>query len=215
MVEKTFTIDYDNPSELKKLITKLQKRRKTILRNLGYNEINFNSSKFNIDNLLPILNSFIDRINIKKGNYYIYFHCNPLTKLDIKSNIKDMWLALKFPLLNNKPFYVGKGIKNRAYDLSRNDSHRKIRSSIKKYNKDIDVKIVIDNISEESALFIEGAIIEVLGLKSLSNTGYLVNLDEGKDRLSIRETYPSNMLKVLKSNKFYISENMRFTLKKS
>ena len=80
--------NYDDPSELKKLISVLQNRRKNILRSLGYDQINFNGSKYNSNTILPALEEMYKVDNCTVGNYYIYAHCNPLKPLSITTNLK-------------------------------------------------------------------------------------------------------------------------------
>lgn len=206
---KVIEVDWDDPKNLKKTISLLQQRRKKVLKSLGYEHIKFNGNSSNAKNLLPIFNSFVDRLSKNSGEYYVYAHCNPLQPLNVQHNIKDLWLASKFSVIRNKPFYIGKGIGTRKDDLNRNDSHRKIRTNIERFGKEIEVVTLYEGINEESSLLIEGALIEVLGLMSLSKEGFLVNLDEGKDRNNIRETYPANMIKILKANNFYLTENMK------
>lgn len=171
--------NYDDPSELKKIISQLQSKRKTVLRKLGYNQITFNGSKYNSETVLPIINEYYDSTPNNFGNHYVYFHCNTLKPLFVKNDLKHLFLALKFPGMQYEPFYVGKGVGNRAYNLHRNDSHRKIRSNLIKYKKDIEVFIAEKNLDENSALLKESYLIDILGLISLSKHGILTNLDEG------------------------------------
>jgi len=201
--------NYDDPSELKKLISVLQNRRKNILRSLGYDQINFNGSKYNSNTILPALEEMYKVDNCTVGNYYIYAHCNPLKPLSVTTNLKHLFLATKFPSIKYEPFYVGKGTGNRAYDLSRNDSHRKIRSNILKYKKDIDVCILDNYLSEDTALAKESKLIDILGLISLSKHGLLTNLDEGIDYLYRREQYKTAdnadlILKILVKNGYKV-----------
>jgi hypothetical protein len=171
--------NYNDPSELKKVISQLQSRRKTVLRKLGYDQITFNGSKYNCETILPIINEYYDSTPNNFGNHYVYFHCNTLKPLFVKNNLKHLFLALKFPGMRYEPFYVGKGVGNRAHNLHRNDSHRKIRSNLIKYKKDIEVFIAEKNLDENSALLKESYLIDILGLISLSKHGILTNLDEG------------------------------------
>jgi hypothetical protein len=181
--------NYNDPTELKKLISLLQNRRKNILRSLGYDQINFNGSKYNSSTILPAMEEMYKLDNCTTGNYYVYAHCNPLKPLSITTNLKHLFLASMFPSIKYEPFYIGKGVGNRAYELSRNDSHRKIRSSIIKYKKDIEVCILDKNLSEDSALAKESKLIDILGLISLSKHGLLANIDEGADASYRREQY--------------------------
>jgi hypothetical protein len=208
MNKKIIEIDFDDPSDLKRNITKLQKRRKTVLRQLGYDQIHFNGSKYNLDTILPIMK---DIYNFKLpgeyddiGEYYIYFHCNPLKPLFVKNNLKHLFISLQFPGINYEPFYVGKGKDNRAYNLARNDSHRKIRTNIIKYKKDIEVFIAEKNLNESKALAKEAKLIDILGLQAISKYGLLCNLDEGFEPSNRRSLYADNMKKLIKRNGFTI-----------
>ena len=116
----------------------------------------------------------------------------------------NCFLASKFGL-SFVPFYVGKGQGNRWLDFNRNDSHRKIRSTLVKQNKDIHSVKVVENLTEGQALSIESKLIDILGLKSISPHGLLVNLDEGKDALIRRKNYSKGVLSIVKKNGFVIS----------
>ena len=191
---KIIEVDWDSPSNIKKAISQLQFRRKNLLRKLGYVEIKFNSSKYNMDNLLPLFediwNTDLSSIYSNTGlkSYYVYAHCNPLQKLSSKQDIKQLFLALKFNL-EYIPFYIGKGTGGRLNELNRNDSHRKIRQSIKSKEKDIVPIKLLDNLTEGKALEYEAKLIDILGIISLSKYGMLVNLDESTEALTRRSLY--------------------------
>jgi hypothetical protein len=209
---KTIAIDWDCPKDLKKNITLLQQRRKSLLRSLGYDEIYFNGSKYNLENILPAFNQIYDTdlgdIYFNEdisGKYYVYLHCNPLKPLNVKNDIKHLFLASKYPNLKYEPFYVGKGKDNRYLDFVRNDSHRKIRTNIKKYNKEIVSVKVIENLSQAESFSYESKLIDILGLKCYSSYGCLVNLDEGENSNLRRKMYNNEIIfKILKRNGFKI-----------
>lgn len=203
---KQIEVNWDNPSDIKKAISKLQFRRKNLLRQLGYDEIKFDGSKYNMDNLLPLFediwNTDLSEIypNIGSKNYYVYAHCNPLIKLSSKKDIKQLFLAIKFNL-EFLPFYIGKGTGNRFNELNRNDSHKKIRQSIKSKGKEIVPIKLIDNLTEGKALEYEAKLIDILGLISLSKYGLLVNLDESKESIFRRSLYTHPLaIKLLDKN---------------
>lgn len=209
-MKKILEIDWNNPSDIKKNITLLQKRRKNILRELGYDQIWFNGSKYNLNTLLPLFNDMVemDFNNLYENTsnekeYYVYFHCNPLKPLSIKINIKHLFLASKYPNLRYEPFYVGKGKGNRYLDLNRNGNHRKIRQQLIRLKTDVCPIIIKDNLDESSALSLESKIIDILGLTCYSNNGMLVNLDEGIENNLRRKKYNNPKInKILKSNGF-------------
>lgn len=206
-----YNIDIDNPSELKKYITKFQKRRKEILRNLGYEQITFAGSKTSVHLVMPLIEKIMltdltkiyEKYDTTDNSYYVYVHCHPDTKLNIQNNLKHLFLASRFNL-SHVPIYVGKGIGNRFSELDRNDSHRKIRSALKKQKKDLIPIKIAENLTEGQALAIESKLIDILGLSSLSKDGLLVNLDEGIAYDIRRKLYPLGCEKILLQNKFIL-----------
>jgi hypothetical protein len=201
---KTLTVDLDDPSDIKKQISYLQKKRKQLLEGLGYNGCLLNGNKVHLDSSLDLLQEFLKNISIVTGDYYVYAHCNPTKKLEPKTNAKDAWLLINYPHLPSRPFYIGKGTGSRYKNLTRNDSHRKIRSSLLKQEKDVVTILLINGISEQSALAIEEALIDVLGIAALSPHNFLVNLDEGSGYRGRRASYSKEQLTYLKSNKFIL-----------
>jgi hypothetical protein len=209
---KNFSVDIDNPSDIKKTISILQKLRKNKLRSLGYHQSNFQGSKWNYSDLYPaielIYNSDISSLysSITESNnreYYVYVHCDSTKKLSVARDIREYFLATKFNL-KYMPFYVGKGTRNRFLDFNRNDSHRKIRTSILKRRKDIEAIKICENLTETEALMIESKIIDILGSKHTSKFGMLINLDEGKLSVERRNLYgkSSKIKHLLKMNGF-------------
>ena len=121
--------------------------------------------------------------------YYVYAHCDPSFKIAVKKNGKSTFAATIG--LTNMPFYIGKGTGNRAYDLNRNDSHRKYRQKIKTFNTDIDVKIIRSDLTECEALMLESKLIDIFGL--ISFNGMLVNLDEGINSSERKKIYTESL----------------------
>lgn len=212
---KTIEIDWDNTTELSKAITKLQKRRKHLLELNGSKPLTFAASNYNAEHIMPFLdimynmssNYMILTENNVSNNYYVYAHCDPRKPLNVRTNLKHLFLASRFNL-KFEPFYIGKGVGNRANDLNRNDSHRKIRSLIRKDNKEVIISILDKNLSESDALHKESALMDILGLKSILQSGFLVNLDEGlsHDRYIAYSKLPvwKQIEKILKINKIKI-----------
>lgn len=123
------------------------------------------------------------------GDFYVYVHCDPTKPLNVKDNPQHMLVATKLGL-SHVPFYVGKGTGNQAFDLSRNEGHRKVRSKIKAADAEVEVKIIKKDLSEKAALMEEGKLIDILGLRLLKEKACLVNLDEGQFIEERRSLYP-------------------------
>lgn len=210
---RNFSVDYNDPLELRKLIRKLTIRRNKILTDFGFKKNVFNGSTVHADFVLPIFDHImscqLDHLYEAKSTepkYYVYVHCDPTQKIHVRADLKHFFLASKFNLMH-VPFYVGKGIDNRWLDFNRNDSHRKIRQKIKLKNKDILPVKIKENLTEAEALSLESKLIDILGLRSYSKHGLLVNLDEGVQAMSRRQLYIMGHPKVgniLKLNGFLI-----------
>ena len=134
MAERSFTVDYDDPSDLKKMIFKLRRRREDVLAQKGYVGTSFNNNKHAIHQILPVIEGMLDTdiTSLYDGdtnrNFYVYAHTDPTKILNIK-NIKHYVLASRYGL-REVPFYIGKGTGSRWLDLGRNDSHRKKRGAL-------------------------------------------------------------------------------------
>lgn len=210
----SFEVDVNDPCELKKLIQKLNQKRKKALKKIGFAGISFGDkltlhAPTALDDLAAIISADIsalyDRLESDKtDNYYVYAHCNPSMPLQAKSNGKHLFLATTFPSLRSEPFYIGKGFGARYLDFNRNDGHRKIRSSILHRGKDIHAVKIAERMSECDAFSLEAKLIDVLGLRSLSRSGMLINLDEGALAAERRAAYPKTrtMDALLKLNRF-------------
>ena len=195
-------VDETNPSDLKRVITFLQKKRKKLLEQVGYMPTHFAGSKRNITQVLDILDRFISLVDIVPGDYYVYAHTNPLQGLNPSAKAKDAWLLTINPQMKFRPIYIGKGKGPRVFDLNRNDSHRKIRAKVRQKGSDLEPVILFDKVDEGSALALEEILIDTLGLISLCpEHGYLTNLDEGKQVNVRRSLYDKEMMQLLRLNK--------------
>lgn len=144
----------------------------------------------------PITKIFGDDIG---GEYYVYFHCDPNAPINAKEDSKSLFaasLGLKY-----KPFYVGKGINNRCFDTSRNDSYAKKKQQINRSGKQIEIVKIKVSLSESQAFAYESKFIDIFGLISYGPNNWLVNLDEGMYKEERRLKYKQNALKILLFNK--------------
>lgn len=103
---------------------------------------------------------------IEKLGYYVYIYINPL---------------------NDSIFYVGKGKGNRVFDHLKNDNESEKVNAIKEIRangKEPRIEILVHGLSdEETALRIEAAVIDVIGVDNLTNgvrgwqSGYYGRMD--------------------------------------
>jgi len=124
--------------------------------------------------------------------YYVYTHCEPTHNAQVGKNGKTTFAATIG--MKKLPFYVGKGTGNRAYELDRNETHRKIRQRLHNFNKEIEVEIIKDNLTELDALMLESKLIDIFGL--VTSGGKLVNLDEGVNSKERRNLYKDELHKI-------------------
>jgi hypothetical protein len=84
--------------------------------------------------------------------YYVYAHCDH-RQIAVGKDGVTSWAATLG--LTHRPFYIGKGTGDRAYNLNRNETHRKVRQRLTEFNKDVNVVIIKDMLSELDALCLE------------------------------------------------------------
>lgn len=107
--------------------------------------------------------------------YYVYAHVNPNgTILQLPKSCGGNY--------GGQPFYIGKGIDNRAYDLKRNQGHGKVLNNLlhEGYKPCDIVRILFNNLTEAKAYEIEAKLIYFLGTiydKKLKKKGWLYNLN--------------------------------------
>jgi hypothetical protein len=107
-----------------------------------------------------------------KKEFYVYVHIDPRKQ--------RLGLGIFHTVLPGLPFYVGKGSGNRAYDLKRNDGHRKIIGEIRAmgFPDTIIPHILKDKLTEQEALTLEAKLIYFFGstYDDTRRHGYLINL---------------------------------------
>lgn len=117
--------------------------------------------------------------------YYVYAHSDPDKNIAIGKCGKTTFAATIG--MKKLPFYIGKGVHKRAYELNRNETHRKIRQKLHTFGKEIHVSILKDGMTELDALMMESKLIDIFGL--ITTGGRLVNLDEGINNKERRLLY--------------------------
>jgi hypothetical protein len=132
------------------------------------------------------------------GDFYVYAHLDPRERAFVAENLHGgVWIG--------RPFYIGKGCKNRAWDLKRNQGHgltiRQITNA--GFDDKSIVKIVYEGLSEEKAFELESKLIYFFGLTYDRDRqeGWLLNLDVPRlpkfDGYMIK--YPSKKSTMMKS----------------
>jgi hypothetical protein len=111
-----------------------------------------------------------------QGNFYVYAHVDPRKRIFVSSNKCG-------GNYKGQPFYIGKGVGGRAFDLKRNQGHGKLISQILRdgYSEEDIVHIAFSGISEPLAYELESKLIYFFKtIYEDEKFGYLVNLDVGK-----------------------------------
>jgi hypothetical protein len=135
---------------------------------------------------------------------YVYAHLDPRTQ---PLHLPDLHVVLK-----GTPFYIGKGIGQRAYDLKRNQGHGKRIQQLQQlgYAPTTFVQIVTDLITERQALSLEAQLIYFFGsIYDETVAGCLLNLaDHVRPRhvlkmreLPTRKAYEKVMARIPKDDR--------------
>jgi len=190
-----YTIDVDSSDEedLKLLLSWTKNMLGNIRAENGERSKNYRMGEI-LNSCMAIYNTDIthlyDSDGINDRNHYVYAHCDPTKRIATgKHGITTFAATLG---LKHRPFYIGMGQDNRAYELDRNDTHRKYRQQIKQNGLDIDVHIISEGLSRIEALALESKLIDIFGL--IVKKGFLVNLDEGKNHKERKLLYENELV---------------------
>ena len=127
--------------------------------------------------------------------YYVYAHCEH-NKIAIGKDGVTSWAATLG--MQYRPFYIGKGTGTRAFDLNRNETHRKVRQRLAEFKQEPNVQIIKDNLTELDAFCLESKLIDIFGV--IGKGGSLVNIDEGIRYKERRSRYANYLMEI---NNYY------------
>lgn len=108
--------------------------------------------------------------------FYVYAHVDPRARIFVTTSKAG-------GNYGGKPFYIGKGKNERAYELKRNQGHGKRIKEITGagYGRDAIVYIIFQKLTEAQALEAEAKLIYFFGTEyDTSRHGWLLNLEEPK-----------------------------------
>lgn len=201
MNKKTFDIDIDSLEEcqkmlaqLKSIIGQLRCEKHGSKNQLKQQHFNACTAIFNTD-----ISCLYDGLALDQSKiYYVYTHSEPNRNIAVGKCGKSTFGATLG--MTKLPFYIGKGVGNRAQDLNRNETHRKVRQKLHKFGNEIVVEKIYTGLSEMEALMIEAKLIDIFGL--IPEGGRLVNLDEGIKNKERRQMYKAHLCQL---NDFYRS----------
>lgn len=174
-LRKTFEVDWDSYVEIDQLI-KCLKCRIGVLNPRPSKKERFRQKLNKIQNVFEADISFLyDKEYDKTQKYYVYAHMKSDWKIAIGYNPISTFAATLG--MTHVPFYIGKGCDNRAFNINRNETHKKMKEYLQSSDKEVIVHIIKDQISEKEAFILEDKLIDIFGLRVFG--GLLTNLDEG------------------------------------
>src|SRR5271169_4350118 len=136
---KTLSIDWDSYDDVLKNFNRIKSRYHDLKRvKLGIPSKK-ERSRLLFDACFDIWGSDISDIYSgmslsKDREYYVYAHLDTSKGIAVWANGVTAFAATLG--MNCWPFYVGKGIGERCFDLQRNETHRKVRERIARFGRE-------------------------------------------------------------------------------
>ena len=189
-MKKTFQIDWDNLAEVRALFNQSKSRFFELNRIADGRPSKKQRERDLLDACQTIWASDISTLYPERAGggvseYYVYAHLDTSKKIAIgKSGMTSFAATLGMSYF---PFYIGKGLAGRCFELNRNETHRKVREKIAKLGKEVAILKIKTGLTESEALQAESKLIDIFGL--LPHGGFLTNLDEGIKSAERRSFY--------------------------
>jgi hypothetical protein len=193
MNSRTFTVDWDSAEGIDRVLHQLKSRIGELHARDGKSK---RARKFEqLQACQQILETDISSVYAElpldsERKYYVYAHLDPSRKIAVGVHSVTTFAATLG--LTFFPFYIGKGIGDRCFDLNRSETHRKIVQRIKARGQDVEVVKLREGLTESEALQFEAKLIDIFGL--IPYKGRLANLDEGMKPQERRSLYREALL---------------------
>ena len=127
-------VDSNNLQDLVDLEKRVRSRICQLKVSINGTKNDIKKSRFDACNeiyLTDIRDLYKDLLLDPLPEYYVYAHSGT-DNIAIGKDGVTTWLATEMGL-SKIPFYIGKGTADRAYDLNRNETHRKVRQKLKTF----------------------------------------------------------------------------------
>lgn len=193
-MEKQFTLDWDSPKEITRLISVLHQRKRDLEGYTGKKQ----RAQETLDLMLKIWDSetpLEGKSLSSEDKFYVYAHYSVSHRQEFPSKRSGLEMFCHRIGLPAVPFYIGKGCGNRCSNKERNKGHQLVRSFSEDSGSETVSQILFQDLTEIQSLVLEGKLIDIIGQRVIK-TGPLTNLDEGYKPRIRRRGYSTQLGKL-------------------
>lgn len=193
---KHYEVDIDDIVAIRKTINQLKAAAGALTENNRRK-----ASRDRLDAATAILDTDIDHIYAgiplsEHRKFYVYAHCDG--SRPIRAGVNPVSFLMASLGATHRPFYIGKGTGDRAFDLNRNGLHRKVKQKIVSLGFDVVPIVLKTGLTELEALTFEAKLIDIIGVSGKAGT--LANHDEGAFAAERRSLYIDHLAVLNKIN---------------